>query len=111
MRAVLVVFTLLAACGGGTPAKMDAAIDAFFSTCGHPGDTGNEKGIGKFCQALSDCQGTMAPLCSILGDTTTHFCTTTCQMMGSDASCGTNATCECNASNQCGCTPNACLGM
>lgn len=83
-------------------------VDAFQSTCGHPGDTGNEFMIGKFCTSFGDCPST-APLCSILGDPTTFFCTRTCPMAGSDASCGTNTTCTCNSSNQCGCTPNACL--
>jgi hypothetical protein len=83
--------------------------DAFQSACGHPGDTGNEMMIGKFCQSFGDCPQT-APLCSVIGDPTTHFCTRTCSGSGSgSAQCGTNTTCTCNASNQCGCTPNSCL--
>ncbi len=105
---------MLGACGGdsgGGSAHPDAksTIDAFASECGQPGDLGNDKGVGKFCEKLSDCSGNQgATLCSILGDTTTHFCTTTCAM-GSTDTCGTGATCTCNDSNQCGCTPNACL--
>jgi hypothetical protein len=102
---------LLAACGGGGgEAKPDAAPDAFNSTCGKPGDVGNELGIGKFCASLSDCSSTAsAKLCSSIGDPTTHFCTKTCAM-GSTDQCGTATMCVCNANNQCGCTPNACLG-
>ena len=95
------------------PAAPDAAsaVDAYFSKCGHPGDVGNELGIGKFCAQFSDCSTTQsAPLCSSLGDTQTHFCTKTCSSTGSASQCGTVTTCECNASNQCGCTPNSCLG-
>jgi len=91
-----------------TPDAFVPAVDAFQSTCGHPGDTGNEMMIGKFCESFSDCPQS-APLCSIIGDPTTHFCTRTCQGSGSNATCGTNTTCTCNSSNQCGCTPNACL--
>jgi len=104
----------LVACGGGgggTVTHHDAMVDAFASTCGHPGDTGNELGIGKFCTSLSDCTTTVsAPLCSILGDPTTHFCTETCSATGSAGQCGTATTCTCNTSNQCGCTPTVCLG-
>ncbi|MFT3692865.1 MAG: hypothetical protein QM831_06975 [Kofleriaceae bacterium] len=105
---------VLAACGGdssgGSHPDAKSTVDAFASECGHPGDTGNDKGVGKFCQVLSDCTGNMsATLCSVLGDTSTHFCTTTCSSTGSADQCGTDATCTCNDSNQCGCTPNACL--
>jgi len=100
---------VLAACGSPTPKHPDAAVDAFFSKCGMPGDLGNELGIGKFCAQISDCSNTQsAPLCSDLGDPDTHFCTKTCPM-GSTDQCGTNSTCTCNSSNQCGCTPNSCL--
>jgi hypothetical protein len=112
MRAQLIatLVVMLAACGGGGgTAKPDAAPDAFNSTCGKPGDTGNELGIGKFCASLSDCSSTTsAKLCSSIGDPTTHFCTKTCAM-GSTDQCGTATMCVCNANNQCGCTPNACL--
>src|SRR5262249_24591247 len=93
----------------GQPA--DASVDAYESECGHPGDMGNELGVGKFCpNGIGDCSTTpSAPLCSSLGDSRTHFCTKTCQM-GSTGSCGTGAECVCNSGNQCGCTPSACLG-
>lgn len=108
-----VAAALFAACGGGgsdKPNMVDAAADAFESTCGKPGDVGNELGIGKFCASLSDCSTTPdARLCSSLGDATTHFCTKTCTM-GSTTQCGTGTMCVCNGNNQCGCTPNACLG-
>ena len=111
MRAALLVFILVAACGGDDSGKAaDAAVDAYFTKCGAPGDTGNELGVGKFCASLSDCGSTQsAPLCSSLGDKDTHFCTRTCTM-GSTTDCGTAAECTCNASNQCGCTPSVCLG-
>src|SRR5262245_2074226 len=102
---------VVAACGGDGAKTPDAStIDAYFSECGHPGDMGNELGIGKFCpNGLSDCSTTpMAPLCSSIGDRNTHFCTKTCPMGSTDA-CGTGAQCVCNGSNQCGCTPTACL--
>jgi hypothetical protein len=110
-----VCLALFAACGGGSSTAVDAAkdVDAFESDCGHPGDPGNELGIGKFCAFLSDCANTTgAPLCSSLGDKNTHFCTKTCTM-GTTTECGTgDNTCSCNTDNppRCGCTPTVCLG-
>ena len=95
MRAGILAVFLLAACGGDDGQRpIDAAVDAFQSECGFPGDMGNEVGVGKFCASLSDC-GSTAPLCSSLGDENTHFCTRTCQM-GSTTTCGTGAECVCN---------------
>lgn len=108
IRLLFIATALLAAAGCGS--SNSKSPDAFSSTCGQPGDMGNELGVGKFCNSLSDCSTTpSAGLCSILGDPTTHFCTKTCTNGGPADQCGTNATCECNASNQCGCTPNSCL--
>ena len=113
MRTYLVAIAMVfGGCGqhAPSPSGMSATPDAFFSTCGQPGDTGNELGIGKFCSSLDDCAGDLtAPLCSILGNSNTHFCTTTCSMTGSAGQCGTAAMCVCNSGNQCGCTPTACL--
>jgi hypothetical protein len=103
VAAVAVAAACSSSGGGNKP-----PVDAFQSTCGQPGDMGNELGVGKFCQSLSDCSGS-AGLCSSIGDPTTHFCTFVCQQTGSAGQCGTNATCECQG-NQCGCTPNSCLG-
>ena len=126
--AIWISLAFAAACGSSTtPQKPDAAasaqidakpgaidappsgIDAFASTCGMPGDQGNELGVGKFCATLNDCSNNgQAGLCSNLGDETTHFCTKFCTK-GSTTDCGTGATCTCNAQNQCGCTPDSCL--
>jgi hypothetical protein len=101
----MVVAVVLAAACGSSSSKH---VDAYASTCGFPGDPGNELQIGKFCASINDCVDT-APLCSILGDPTTHFCTKLCTMGGPADQCGTATTCLCDASNQCGCTPNACI--
>jgi hypothetical protein len=111
---ISVCFLVGAACSSGgssTPDNPDASTaDAYESACGKPGDMGNELGIGTFCASLSDCSMTQsAPLCSSLGDRTTHFCTRTCQSTGPATQCGTGAECTCNANNQCGCTPSSCL--
>ncbi len=104
----------IASCdGGGKASPPDAAstADAYFSNCGHPGDLGNEMGVGKFCASLQDCSTSgSSPLCSSLGDNTTHFCTHTCRSTDPASVCGTAAKCTCNSSNQCGCTPSVCLG-
>src|SRR5262249_15901197 len=87
--------TAATACGGGG----DSSPDALFSTCGHPGDVGNSLGVGKFCAMFSDCNDTVdAPLCSSLGDATTHFCTKTCDTAAPD--CGEDAMCVCNGGGQ-----------
>ena len=112
-RIALIWALLIAGCNGGSsaPSHPDApAADAYFSNCGHPGDLGNEMGVGKFCASLSDCSTSQsAPPCSSLGDNTTHFCTHTCTSTSPAGACGTGAACTCNASNQCGCTPSVCL--
>lgn len=109
MRCVFVL-VLLAACGGDGNKPIDASIDAYESDCGHPGDLGNELGIGLFCPTgLADCVDTPdAHLCSSLGDVNTHFCTKMCTM-GSTDQCGTGAQCVCDGPNRCGCTPTVCL--
>jgi hypothetical protein len=105
-----VAIASLVVVGCHNPVPPAPTVDAFYSQCGHPGDTGNELGIGKFCQSLDDCSSTpSAPLCSILGSSTTFFCTTTCSMTGSASQCGTATQCVCNSGNQCGCTPSVCL--
>jgi hypothetical protein len=111
---IAIVSFAIAACGGGSESKPPDAFvpmaDAFESTCGQPGDTGNEQGIGKFCTSFGDCADTPnAPLCSIIGDSTTHFCTKTCQSTDPPDVCGTATQCVCNNNNQCGCTPTSCL--
>jgi hypothetical protein len=96
------------ACSGGSE-KADAAVDALSSFCGHPGDTGNDIGVGRFCNVLSDCSSTTdAHICATLGDPMAHFCTKTCTM-GSTGECGTDAMCICQGT-ACGCTPTSCLG-
>jgi len=106
---VLVALACVFAVGCGDDGE--AAPDAFVTICGNPGDTGNELGIGQYCEILGDCINTVnAPLCSTAGDPQAHFCTTTCNP-DSDAgpsNCGTGATCECG-NGGCGCTPDVCL--
>lgn len=104
------VIAALAACdGGGGSSPAAVAADAIESSCGQPGDVGNELGIGRFCTSLGDCPDPSAPLCSILGDRNTHFCTKVCQASGPADQCGTGARCACNPGGQCGCTPSVCL--
>jgi hypothetical protein len=112
MRMLLLAAALaLSACGGddtaATSADMRAGAD-FASLCGHPGDKGNSLGVGKYCSKLSDCNGAMANLCSVLGSSNTFFCTFQCSGnpdLGSE--CGENASCQCQG-GQCGCYPSSC---
>src|SRR5262245_37850522 len=111
-RTAIILLAICAACFAAchkTAAKQpDAAPDAFTTLCGHPGDMGNELGIGKFCAQVSDCFGTpTATVCAILGNPDAHFCTKSCSMTGSAGQCGTMASCQCQG--QCGCFPDACL--
>jgi hypothetical protein len=115
-----VVFAALVGCGGsdpGTaPADMVVGKDlVVFSVCGHPGDTGNSLGVGKYCQKLTDCtSNTKATLCSTLGSDNAFFCTMTCTPPANDmgsTECGENAYCQCGSGSGqsgCGCFPNSC---
>jgi hypothetical protein len=105
-------------CGGSDPvATPDMATGkdlAVFSVCGHPGDTGNSLGVGKYCTKLTDCTSNpKATLCSILGSDNAFFCTMTCTAsdMGS-TECGENAICQCGSGSGqsgCGCYPTSCM--
>jgi hypothetical protein len=111
VRAVLFAAALaLAGCGGDDE---PAAGPDLGSQCGHPGDTGNSLGVGKYCQEISDCHNnTRANICSTLGSNTTFFCTFACNPnadMGNP--CGENAICACGsggAASGCGCYPTSC---
>jgi hypothetical protein len=104
-------------CGSSSSgSKIDAGstVDAFFSICGHPGDQGNELGIGKFCKVLDDCGSNgAANLCSSLGNDPAHpdqnsfFCTFECSATSPAGTCGTGAACQC-ASAGCACAPTTC---
>ena len=85
------------------------------SQCGHPGDPGNSKGVGKFCTPSdSDCMQPAA-LCSAIGNgstpssSDTYFCTEFCTVGKTD--CGENAGCFCDPGGRgCVCTPFSCTG-
>lgn len=105
----------LGGCGTVTPPTGTADMSvASQSCCGKPGDTGNSKGVGKYCtdSGGSECRSnSLATICSSLGDTVkrkTTFCTIPCDvtMVGY---CGENASCTLDtASGQHGCTPDSC---
>ena len=83
-----------------------------FSHCGKPGDTGNSKGVGKYCKGIVDCFGNKdAQLCAVAGDPKATFCTKLCNNGDGVAVCGEAATCVCDpgGGGQCGCTPSSCL--
>lgn len=100
--------------GGSTAADMTPGGDLAGpeSTCGHPGDTGNNLGIGKYCMTLGDCP-TTAPLCTAIENgiepvnAQSYFCTTTCTS-GDNSKCGDNANCICQTANTCACVPVSC---
>jgi hypothetical protein len=108
--------------GGGDMAKSSTDM-ALLSSCGHPGDTGNSIGVGKFCKSIADCSGAglKTNICSALGNGSTpspsdsYFCTVyPCHPVdgGMDtAECGENADCVCGGSSGgsgCACTPTSC---
>jgi hypothetical protein len=80
------------------------------SECGHPGDKGNSKGVGKYCEASADCaSNTDATICTRIADPNNFFCTFSCKATGPADQCGENAFCACDGS-LCGCKPTACGG-
>ena len=99
--------------GGGTSdaGGKDTGVDAVsLSECGHPGDKGNELGVGKFCQTITDCSSnTKATLCTTIADNVNFFCTASCVDGGPADQCGTGASCACQG-GQCGCHPDSCGG-
>jgi hypothetical protein len=87
------------------------------SACGHPCDTGNSKGVGKFCKTSDDCKGNaQATICSSIMNSgsadDTYFCTigNICDPTAANT-CGEDAHCQCHdigGSNLCGCVPDRC---
>ena len=84
-----------------------------YSVCGHPGDTGNSLGVGKYCMDSMDC-AQPASACSTLmpiPQGPIYFCTMLCDPNATTSTCGENATCTClnaNNPNLCGCVPDSC---
>jgi hypothetical protein len=95
--------------GGQSVADMTMVPDASGTKfcCGKPGDTGNEQGVGKYCNSSAECLGLQALFCATLGNPDSHFCTHPCQM---GDNCGTGATCHCDGGS-CGCVPDSCVNM
>jgi len=126
-----ILFTLaIAGCGSssndngdGSGGAADLSANAsspdmeLLSRCGHPGDVGNNLGVGKFCTNLGpDCTGNgKATMCSALfnGQTPSasdaYFCSFQCFTTDPPDVCGDNAACLCNASNLCACIPTSCI--
>src|SRR4051812_12617502 len=101
------LFALLPACAGD--ANTDAADLSFASKCGWPGDPGNDRGVGRFCQDFSDCHGNQdAILCTAVADPTRWFCTERCDTDAGATSCGEAAHCACSPAG-CACVPERCL--
>lgn len=110
---------------GSDLASSDLAMSAShdlagpLSQCGHPGDVGNSKGVGKFCTGFSECNALPASICSALGNGSTpspndtYFCTIiNCNNATPPVDCGAGATCVVDpAGRGSACTPNACLGL
>lgn len=86
------------------------------SCCGYPGDTGNSKGVGRYCTSNTDpaCRssGLPANICSTAEgnpNRPTFFCTMACSGDTDTTSCGENAKCTKNSSGLYGCVPQSCL--
>ncbi|MEK7571341.1 MAG: dockerin type I domain-containing protein [Patescibacteria group bacterium] len=73
--------------------------------CGKPGDPGNEKGVGKYCNSSVDCLGSGSPICSAdIRPDDPHICSKPCS---TDADCGSGAVCYQDVLGK-GCKPVAC---
>ncbi len=107
-------------CGSSTstPSSPDLAMTtspggdmSLYSLCGHPGDTGNSKGVGKFCMDTTMCSGQTAGVCSTLMSIPqgpVYFCTMLCDPNATTSTCGEGATCTCLNPPACGCVPDLC---
>jgi hypothetical protein len=125
MRVCLMLVALVAGgCGSGSSSQdLSVAQDlsstggggdiAVYSLCGHPGDAGNSKGVGKYCTdpAGTQCKNQAASVCSTLmpiQQGPVYFCTLTCDPNATTSTCGENATCTCLSPGACGCVPDTC---
>jgi hypothetical protein len=116
MRGILVCFLLgVGGCGSGSNGN-DLSMPADLninSLCGHPGDTGNVNGVGKYCTVSMDCANQPALICSTvmpIPQGPTYFCTLPCDPAAANpnAPCGAGATCTCLTAMLCGCVPDQC---
>lgn len=114
----LAALALFLSCSGGSSTEdMASAGDmAQRSCCGQPGDTGNSKGVGRYCSANTDpaCRtsGLPANICSTAENNPnrpTFFCTMACTGATDTTTCGENATCTKNSTGLFGCVPKTCL--
>src|SRR5438045_234705 len=108
---LLLILLFVGGCGSKTAVSTDLSVVggdlSVNSTCGHFGDTGNSKGIGKFCIGLTDCNDPNL-VCGHPFHPDTYFCTKDCTVLPVDtAACGEDTFCQCDALG-CGCTPAAC---
>ena len=120
MRLVVLVALLGSfACGSSPVTPMSdlstssAGDLALYSVCGHPGDTGNSKGVGKFCMDTLGCSNQPAFACSTLmpiAQGPIYFCTLACDpnAPNPDSVCGENSSCTCLSASLCGCVPTVC---
>jgi hypothetical protein len=78
------------------------------SKCGVPTDTGNSKGVGKYCTMPTDCPTPL--VCSKLFYPGTFFCTlpSHCTPPVDTATCGENTVCTTDPNLGTGCTPAKC---
>lgn len=87
------------------------------STCGRPGDRGNQFGVGKYCEQLSDCPGQTICTASVNTPSTpatnSFFCTLPCTpCSGGPNACGAGAECGCSAGlGGCACVPTSCTDL
>jgi hypothetical protein len=118
MRPIFLMLVLALGCDDEAGVTVPPDMTMILSSCGQPGDTGNSKGVGKFCRLISECEGD-TNICSSLGNgqtpsaDDTYFCTIyPCQQDAGADVCGENATCVCGTgggNTGCACTPNRCL--
>ena len=120
MRVCLLIVALVAVgCGSGSSSQdlsmpSDLATSSgtdMASVCGHPGDTGNSKSVGKYCTDTSSGMCPTGTVCSTLMQPPqgpTYFCTIPCNINDTTNVCGENATCTCLSGNSCGCVPDEC---
>lgn len=109
----LLGFSILHGCGNSGTNPTPTTDLASQSCCGKPGDVGNSKGVGKYCNDPTgvQCRGNVANVCSVIGDAPTRkttFCTVQCDP-AVQGFCGENASCTYDSVNKAyGCTPDSC---
>ena len=111
-RLALLVCVSLLGCDNGSGPPVDAGRtyrDGAYENCVLPGTTGNDAGVGGYCEMASDCP--TGTLCTGLFGAPSNdwFCSKLCSLDASVSPCGEGAMCIADPRGI-ACVPLICIG-